>query len=186
MWDTFLRDNKVIPPVLAVVALLIFSWVVVGSFIGGGAEDRPVSNRGEVAQTPDENPVPEVDSPNADSYAAYQSKDPFRRIFAPADSGENTTPPEETTTDPGTSGGTGDRNGGGSGGGGNREDTTNSGGTTSGPPRTDPTSAPPDSASQGQYDRGETTSQAGPGGNNGGTPSDDELFDSGGDLPPPR
>ncbi|MDQ3792321.1 MAG: hypothetical protein M3341_06715, partial [Actinomycetota bacterium] len=47
--DTFLRDNKVIPVVLALLALFVFAWVVAGALLGG-PEEEPVSNRGEVAQ----------------------------------------------------------------------------------------------------------------------------------------
>lgn len=103
VWDTFLRDNKVIPPVLAVLALFIFAWIVGGSLIGG--PDEPISNRAdEVAQSeggqPEEGqpPAPEIDNPNSDSYAAYQSKDPFRQLFQTAESTE-ATPDEDTTFD---------------------------------------------------------------------------------------
>jgi|GEM_PF-2535114 hypothetical protein len=94
-WDAFLRDNKVIPPVLAVAALFVFAWIVVGSFIGS-PDDEPVSSQNEVAQSDGgaaQPPAPEIENPNADSYAAYQSKDPFRQLFQTAES----TTQEDTT-----------------------------------------------------------------------------------------
>lgn len=135
-FDSFLRDNKVIPPVLAVLALLIFSWVVAGIFLGEPEEERVSNQANVVSEAPEqaqddgsESPAPEAQSRDAESYAAYESKDPFRQLFAPAGSGETTGPTDtttpagggETTADDGTGGGgdtTGDtpnrpRNGGG-------------------------------------------------------------------------
>jgi len=95
--DTFLRDNRLLPPVLALLALFVFAWVLAGVFVGGTDEQRPVANRSEIAQADDpgatDPAAPEVDNPNVDSYAAYRSKDPFRRLFVFA-----RTTPEETTT----------------------------------------------------------------------------------------
>jgi hypothetical protein len=95
--DTFLRDNRLLPPVLALLALFVFAWVVAGVFVGGTDEQKPVAHRSEIAQadsTVGSNPsAPEVDNPNVDSYAAYRSKDPFRQILVFA-----RTTPEETTT----------------------------------------------------------------------------------------
>lgn len=95
--DTFLRDNRLLPPVLALLALFVFAWVLAGVFVGGTDEQRPVANRSEIAQANDpgatDPAAPEVDNPNVDSYAAYRSKDPFRRLFVFA-----RTTPEETTT----------------------------------------------------------------------------------------
>ncbi len=111
--DSFLRDNKVIPPVLAVLALLIFSWVVAGVFVGKPHNERVSNQANVVAQTPDNNsssdssdsPAPQVESRNADSYAAYQSKDPFHQILTPASaSGGSTTDTTNESTN-GTSGG---------------------------------------------------------------------------------
>lgn len=119
--DSFLRDNKVLPPVLAVLALLIFSWVVAGLFIGEPEEERVSNQANVIAQSPEQaqddgdpgTPAPEVESRDADSYAAYQSKDPFRQLFTPPDSGE-TTGAEPTAPDGGGAGGI--TNGGGGGG----------------------------------------------------------------------
>ena len=93
--DTFLRDNKVIPVVLALLALCVFAWIVAGAFLRG-PDEEPVSNRDQIAQiedpvTPDP-PSPEVENPNIDSYAAYQFKDPFRQLVAPAETTSATTP----------------------------------------------------------------------------------------------
>lgn len=127
--DSFLRGNKVIPPVLAVLALLIFSWVVAGIFVGEPEEERVANQANVVAQAQDDagddggsdSQAPQVQSRDADSYAAYESKDPFRQLFSPAEStagtnqettGADATPPEDT------SGAGGETTGGGTGGGG--------------------------------------------------------------------
>ena len=106
--DTFLRDNRVIPIVLALLALLVFAWIVAGAFLSSPPKE-PVSNRAEVAQAqnpPTSDPAaPEVENPDVDTYAAYQFKDPFRQLVAPAGSTTTTTP---TTTPEDTSGGAGD------------------------------------------------------------------------------
>jgi hypothetical protein len=95
--DTFLRDNKLLPPVLALLALFVFAWVAAGVFVGGTDEQKPVAHRSELAQadgaTGSDPAAPEMDNPNVDSYAAYRSKDPFRQILVFA-----RTTPEETTT----------------------------------------------------------------------------------------
>ena len=114
--DTFLRDNRVIPIVLALLALLVFAWIVAGAFLGG-PDEEPVSNRAEVAQAqnpPTSDPLaPEVENPDVDTYAAYQFKDPFRQLVAPAETTTTTTPtttPEDTG---GEAGGGGTSGGGG-------------------------------------------------------------------------
>ncbi len=116
--DAFLRDNKVLPPVLALLALLVFAWVVAGTFFGGSDGER-VSNQANVAQSqndPGADPVaPGVENRDVDSYAAYRNKDPFRQLLAPAEgtsaqpAGETTEPPAEDTSgtaDPDGSGST--------------------------------------------------------------------------------
>ena len=101
--DTFLRDNRVLPPVLALLALFVFAWVLAGVFLGGTDDQKPVAHRSEIAQADGAGgsapAAPEVDNPDVDSYAAYRSKDPFRQIMA-----EGTTTPEGTaaTTQEGT------------------------------------------------------------------------------------
>jgi hypothetical protein len=110
--DTFLRDNRFLPPVLALLALFVFAWVLAGVFLGGTDEQKPVAHRSEIAQADDpavtDPAAPEIDNPNVDSYAAYRSKDPFRQVFAFAQTtpeGTASPPPEETTTGSGTQNG---------------------------------------------------------------------------------
>ena len=97
--DTFLRDNRLLPPVLALLALFVFAWVLAGVFLGGTDDQKPVAHRSEIAQADgagsSDPAAPEVDNPNVDSYAAYRSKDPFRQIIA-----EGTTTPEGTASLP--------------------------------------------------------------------------------------
>jgi len=101
-----------LPPVLALLALFVFAWVLAGVFLGGTDDQKPVAHRSEVAQadgTGGSDPAaPQVDNPNVDSYAAYRSKDPFREIIAQATTtsegttattpeGTSSAPPEQTT-----------------------------------------------------------------------------------------
>jgi hypothetical protein len=106
--DTLLRENKVIPPVLALLALFVFAWVVAGIFFGGPDGEDPSASRANLAQSEDLTEArdpPEVENPNVESYAAYQSKDPFRQLLEPAESTTATTP--EVDPGEGTSGGNG-------------------------------------------------------------------------------
>jgi hypothetical protein len=110
--DTFLRDNRLLPPILALVTLFVFAWVLAGLFVGGTDDQKPVSHRSEFAQTDDAAPsdpaAPEVDNPNVDSYAAYRSKDPFRQVLVyvrTTPEGAPATTPEEATTAGGGGGG---------------------------------------------------------------------------------
>jgi hypothetical protein len=114
--DTFVRGNKVLPAVLALLALFVFAWVVAGVFLGGPEET--VSNQANLAQqeTPDggSDPLaPEIENRDVESYAAYRSKDPFRQLLAPAENTEATSPEDtsfEETPNEGTNG-RGDRGG---------------------------------------------------------------------------
>jgi hypothetical protein len=109
--DTFLRDNRLLPPVLALLALFVFAWVLAGVFLGGTDEQKPVAHRSEVAQADgaggSDPAAPEIDNPNVDSYAAYRSKDPFRDIIAVAATTPEGTasPPAEQTTGTGAADG---------------------------------------------------------------------------------
>jgi hypothetical protein len=122
--DTFLRDNKVIPAVLALLALFVFAWVVAGIFLN--TPEEPVSNQTTFAQQEDaggsEPLAPVIENRDVESYAAYQSKDPFRQLLAPAETTEATSPEdtgfEETTSTPGGGGGAGGGAGGAGGAGG--------------------------------------------------------------------
>src|SRR5215213_3146118 len=84
--DTFLRGNRLLPPVLAVLALFVFAWVLAGVFVGRTDNQKPVAHRSEMAQADGaggSNPAaPAVDNPDVDTYRAYRSKDPFREIIA--------------------------------------------------------------------------------------------------------
>ena len=146
LFDAFVRDNKVLPPVLALLALLLFAWVAAGLFTGGPEDEGVSSGRAELVQSRDPAAdgadAPEVEDRDADSYAAYRSKDPFRQLLAPAeaapagesapadtsgsapDDGPTTpasAPPEDTT---GAGGGQGTSLGGG---GGSRNDSDGDG-----------------------------------------------------------
>ena len=130
-FDAFVRENKVLPPVIALFAILLFAWVVAGVFVDESGDDNTtgeadlVQSREPSGDTP---VAPEAEDRDADSYAAYRNKDPFRRLFAPAEStsddtsqesttgqtdtgetttGETTTPGESTTGNGGGGGGTG-------------------------------------------------------------------------------
>ena len=145
VFDALVRDNKVLPPVLALLALLLFAWVLAGAFMSG--PDGEGSNSGEAELVQSRDPAagadaPEVEDRDADSYAAYRNKDPFRQLLAPASestsgdasggtsgSGNTTdasTPPENPTTASVPPGGTtpteddGGGQGSGAGGGGDR------------------------------------------------------------------
>jgi hypothetical protein len=182
--DTFVRDNKVIPPVLALLALVVFAWIVAGIFVGG-PEDGQISNRANLAQSEDpadaSDPLaPEIENRDVESYAAYQSKDPFRQLLAPPESTNATTP--ATTTGVTTAQDEATAPGGG------LLTTADSDGDGINDSREftlglDP--ANPDSDGDGILDgddsgagrRGGGTGRPGVGGNGGG-----DLFDSGGDL----
>jgi hypothetical protein len=92
--EGLLRDNKVLPPVLAVLALLIFAWLAASVLTGepGEEEERRTSNQAFLSQTPEENPdigdpetrAPGVENRDADSFAAFKAKDPFRELIPKA------------------------------------------------------------------------------------------------------
>jgi len=125
LFDAFVRDNKVLPPVLALLALLLFAWVAAGLFMGGPEDEGVSSGNAELVQSRDPNAgadAPEVEDRDTDSYAAYRNKDPFRQLLAPASesTGESTSAgaaPEDGTTPPGSAppGETTDPGGGGGG-----------------------------------------------------------------------
>ncbi len=113
LFDTLVRDNKVLPPVLALLALLLFAWVVAGAFLGGPEDEEASSGRAELAQSTDPDAAaaagedaPEVEDRDADSFAAYRNKDPFRQLLAPASesTGEGITgdTPDGSAPDDGT------------------------------------------------------------------------------------
>jgi hypothetical protein len=116
--EAFVRDNRVLPPVLAVLALFVIAWILAGAFMNE-PDQKTVAHKADLAQADlaqsdggesDSDPAPGVENRDVNSYAAYRSKDPFREILAPEDTTPGQTTPE-TTTGPGpTPGGPGDGN----------------------------------------------------------------------------
>jgi len=92
--DGLLRDNKVVPAVLGVLALLIFAWIIAGALIGGpGDEEQQTSNQASLAQGAGsesgetETPAPGVENRDSDaSYGGFDEgpKDPFRQLIPKA------------------------------------------------------------------------------------------------------
>ncbi|MBA3795289.1 MAG: hypothetical protein H0X19_14295, partial [Rubrobacter sp.] len=99
LFDALVRDNKVLPPVVALLALLLFAWVAAGAFMSGPDEER-ASGEAELVQSRDPSgaDAPEVEDRDADSYAAYRNKDPFRQLLAPADSTPGNAPSSGSTS----------------------------------------------------------------------------------------
>src|SRR5918997_724823 len=89
--DGLLRDNKVVPAVLGVIAVLIFAWLVAGALIGGpGDEEQQASSQASLAQGGDSDsgeigtPAPGAENHDSDaSYGGYDEgpKDPFRQLI---------------------------------------------------------------------------------------------------------
>lgn len=201
--DGLLRDNKVVPAVLGVLALLIFAWLVAGALISGpGNEEQQASNQTSLAQGGDsdsgetETPAPGVENRDSDaSYGGFDEgpKDPFRQVIPQAG--------DEDGGDQGDRGGDGgsdedDRDGGGSNGGrsnngrdgdtgrrGNGGDSNEDFIEQRSPGGSGSRSVP--GGGQGSADRG-GAGQAGGGQGGAGQDSGSEgLFNSGGDLPSP-
>ena len=120
--DGLLRDNKVLPPVLAALALIIFAWLLAGVIIGDPGEEERVARQAaqpSVAQAPEDGggssdtPAPSVENRDNESIDVYESKDPFRELFPPADAaGDDAAAGGDTGadaggTDDGTGSGTG-------------------------------------------------------------------------------
>jgi hypothetical protein len=98
--DALVRDNRVLPPVLAVLALFIIAWILAGAFMGK-ANQKPVAHKADLAHADNagpggNSPSPGLENRDVNSYAAYRSKDPFRELLAP----EKTTAEQPTTTPP--------------------------------------------------------------------------------------
>jgi hypothetical protein len=203
--DTFVRDNRLLPPILALFTLFVYAWVLAGVFVGGENDQKPVSHRSEFAQSDSaaasDPAAPEVDNPNVDSYAAFRSKDPFRQVLVAARTtpeGAPATTAEETTTAGG--------GGGGSGGGGRRAGDADgdglpdrkeaSKGLDPNNPDTDGDGTPdglddadgdgiPDGVKSGPSAGGGNGSGGNAGGRGGPSGRRGDLLDSGGTLPPP-
>ena len=191
--DGLLRDNKVIPPVLGTLALIVFAWIIAGALIndpnGGGGGQRVANQsnqpnqppqRDQAAQSPEgaqgtpETPAPSVENRDVESYAAFEQKDPFRELFQPPNTDGATDPGadggqyDDGTTDDGTVDDTGDDAGDGTGDGSGGDDFIDQ--------------TFPDDGSGG---RGNGSGGGGSGGGgNGLYDSGGELFDSGGNMAP--
>ncbi len=207
--DGLLRDNKVVPAVLGVLALLIFAWLVAGAImgsLGGEEEEQQASNQASLAQGNDsdsgntETPAPAVENRDSDaSYAGFDCpKDPFRGdLFSDPDPCNEGDERDGNGGGEGNNGGQGgdqdDRDGGGRDGGGanggrggNDRGGTRGGGGGDGGDDEDfiEQRSPNDPGSRstpggGAGQGGPGQSGAGQAGGGGG------LFNSGGDLPAP-
>ena len=104
-YDAFVRENRVLPPVVALLALFLFAWVVAGAFVDESG-DGSTSGEADLVQSREPSggtPVaPEAEDRDADSYAAYRNKDPFRQLFAPAEAAPEETSRENTTDEANT------------------------------------------------------------------------------------
>ena len=88
--DGLLRDNKVVPAVLALLALLIFAWILTGALIGGEPDETGTGQVATQASQPQaaqdsesegpETPAPGVENRDTDSYSAFKKKDAFGNI----------------------------------------------------------------------------------------------------------
>ena len=111
--DGMLWDNKVLPPVLAALALIIFAWLLAGVIIGDPGEGERVARQAaqpSVAQAPEngggssETPAPSVENRDSESIDVYESKDPFRELFPSADSNNDAAGGDTTGDDAGGDG----------------------------------------------------------------------------------
>lgn len=88
--DGLLRDNKVVPAILALLALLIFAWILTGALIGGEPDETGTGQVATHASQPQaaqdseseglETPALGVENRDMDSYYAFEKKDPFGNI----------------------------------------------------------------------------------------------------------
>lgn len=126
------RDKRIIPGVLAGLALLVFAWLVAGVFLGdpGVREEQQASNQASLAQEGRDSgggpktPAPEVENRDTDSYAEFGApRDPFRNLFEEKGGGGN----GATGNNGGRGGGNGNNSSGGNGGNGNNGGGGNSG-----------------------------------------------------------
>lgn len=198
---------RVVLTVAGMVGLLLLAWVVSGFLIGGTSgqqasttPERTSTDSGEVENL--QNSAQEDELPDEESYSAYQSKDPFRQLLAPAQESANGEEANGGGEDGGAAGGDGDQNGqsaGGSGVGGSQTPTDGaSPGGDAGQPSGGGTGQPspgreaagdsrdPSPLPEGDSPESETTSPRDQRGAGGTTEGRDGLFNSGGGLPPPR
>jgi hypothetical protein len=213
--EAFVRDNRVLPPVLAVLALFIIAWILAGAFMGE-PDQETVAHKADLAQSDlaqsdggesGSDPAPGVENRDVNSYAAYRSKDPFRELLAAEETTTEqpaTTTPEQTTPETTTG-----RPPGGPGAGGATRDKDGDGvpdrrerrvGTSPNNPDTDGDGTPdgsdddangdgrPDTSGTGAGSGTDTTpgaGQPGRGGGRGKGGNGDGLLNSGGTLPLP-
>jgi len=178
--DGLLRDNRVVPAVLAVLALLVFAWIIAGTFMGGPGEEeqQQASNQASLAQEDSKNgdsgsPAPKAENRDTDSYAVFESKDPFRQLAPKAGQGANNGDQES--------------------GDGGRDRASDRGGDRSGSNRGGESSrdrsSPGGSDSRGGARQGGTgqsgIAQSVTGQDGAGQAGGADLFNSGGDLPAP-
>lgn len=144
--------------VLAILAVLIFAGLVFGLVLGGGDQEQAVDQEIVPQSQEDgaEPPAPETENRDVDSYAAYEAKDPFRQLVAPADAdtGGDTTSAGDTTEDDTAGGGGDDSTGGDTTGGGGSGGAGNGGGANGG-------SIPGGSTSGGGGQRGQDSDRDG-------------------------
>ena len=174
--DDLLRDNKVVPAVLATLALLAFVWLVVGAFMGGGSNEE-AANQVSLAQDeeePDsgdaESPPSGVENRDTDSYSAFESKDPFR-LLKGIESKDNKSGDSKSGDGKVDNGKAGDNRAGG----GRAGDGTSGGGTSG------------NNGGDDARDNRDSVDQPLPGGSDfrGSQGGNGDLFSSGGDLPSP-
>jgi hypothetical protein len=123
-------NSRIAVIVLAVIVLLLAVYVLFGLVLRGTEDEQATVPQTTVSEglgatsqentTPEEDEggddplAPEAENRNAEAYAAYESKDPFRQLLesAEADTGGSTT---DTTTGEGSGGSGGSTSGGGGG-----------------------------------------------------------------------
>lgn len=101
-----LGGNWVVPVALVLASLVIFGWVLFG-LISKGSEEEPTVDPAAVSRSQEGNQpgegsdtlAPETENRDVDSYAAYEAKDPFRELVAPAEPEEDESTTEDTTED---------------------------------------------------------------------------------------
>ena len=193
--DGLLRDNKVVPAVLALLALLIFAWILTGALIGGEPDETGTGQVATQASQPQaaqdsesegpETPAPGVENRDTDSYSAFEKKDPFGNIGVEkseddggsggGSAGENTTGASNGDSDSNNGSGS-SRNDGPSPRGPDIRDSGGSGGDR----RSGDAERSSGGGDGGQGGAGQgSTGQGGAAGSGG---SNNGLFDSGGDL----
>lgn len=162
--------GKILQPALVLLALGAFAWFAAGILVRQPSTMAPVKpGQAQAEVTKPDTLAPQLSKRDVDSYAVYESKDPFRELLKPAGGGGTG---GSTTTSPGGSTGRNTP----------QDGRPPSGGSTYpdsgiiGPPGPNGTTGPggaPDQYGSGQYNPPPQGDMP-PG----------QLYDSGGDLPP--